>query len=221
MRILIVDDHPIYAEALRNLLASWGYDDTLIAGDGSDAVARAQEARPEVVLMDIGLPGMDGIEATIEIRRISPATKVVMLTSLGDEESLLRAIKAGASGYLIKTLSGEELVRCLSDLQEGRNPFSPGMEDKLLAELRRGCDAAGPIEAEGDGPSLTRRQREVLRLMAQGRSYKEIGRELFISERTVKFHVEQAKATLGTKSKGKLIELVEEGEKPRGGRPPL
>jgi DNA-binding NarL/FixJ family response regulator len=209
MRILIVDDHPIYAEALRNLLASWGYEDTLIAGDGPDAVARAQEALPDVVLMDIGLPGMDGIEATYEIKKRQPRTKIVMLTSLGEDESLLRAIKAGASGYLIKTLSGEELVRCLSDLQEGKNPFSAGMEERILAEFRRGSAAPPPIGAEAEGPCLTRRQREVVRLMAEGRSYKEIGQELFISERTVKFHVEQAKIALGTKSKERLIELIE------------
>jgi DNA-binding NarL/FixJ family response regulator len=214
MKILIVDDHPIYAEALKNLLASWGYEDALIAGDGHDAVARAEEARPDVILMDIGLPGMDGIEATIEIKKRQPEAKIVMLTSLGEEESLLRAIKAGASGYLIKTLSGEELVRCLSDLQEGKNPFSAGMEDRILAEFRRGSAAPAPIGAEAEGHCLTRRQREVVRLMAKGRSYKEIGQELFISERTVKFHVEQAKIAFGTKSKDELIGYVERSEKP-------
>jgi DNA-binding NarL/FixJ family response regulator len=159
--------------------------------------------------MDIGLPGMDGIEATIEIKRIRPEAKIVMLTSLGEDESLFRAVKAGASGYLIKTLSGEELVSCLSDLKAGKNPFSPGMEDRLLAELRRSYAATGPTEADGEVSCLTRRQREVLRLVGKGRSYKEIGQELFISERTVKFHVEQAKNALGTKSKEKLIGLVE------------
>jgi DNA-binding NarL/FixJ family response regulator len=208
MKLLIVDDHPIYAEGLRNLLSSWGYEDVSIARDGPEAVARANVDRPEVVLMDIGLPGMDGIEAASEIKKIRPETKIVMLTSLGEEESLLRAIRAGASGYLIKTLSGEDLVRCLSDLKEGRNPFSPGMEERLLTELRRGGAAPDPIESDGESPGLTRRQREVLRLMSQGRSYKEIGQELFISERTVKFHVEQAKIALGTKSKEKLIELA-------------
>jgi DNA-binding NarL/FixJ family response regulator len=209
MKILIVDDHPIYAEGLRNLLASWGYDEIAIAGDGLEAVALVQDIRPDVVLMDIGLPGMDGIEAAAEVKKRRPETKIVMLTSLGEEESLLRAIRAGASGYLIKTLSGEELVRCLSDLQEGKNPFSAGMEDRLLAELRRGCAAPAPIGAEAESPCLTRRQREVVRLMAKGLSYKEIGQELFISERTVKFHVEQAKIAFGTKSKERLIELVE------------
>jgi DNA-binding NarL/FixJ family response regulator len=216
MKILIVDDHPIYAEGLRNLLASWGYEDTAVAVNGPEAIDLAAALRPDVAFMDIGLPGMDGIAATAEIRAVSPETKVVMLTSLGDEESLLRAIKAGASGYLIKTLSGEELSRCLGDLKEGRNPFSAGMEDRLLAELRRGYQAQPPHNPAPEAPSLTRRQLDVIRLMAKGRSYKEIGRELFISERTVKFHVEQAKLALGTKSKESLIALAEEEARKRG-----
>lgn len=213
MKILIVDDHPIYAEGLKNLLASWGFTDTTVAGDGPEAIARATDMRPDVVLMDIGLPGMDGIEAATEIKKNLSGTKIVMLTSLGEEESLLRAIKAGASGYLIKTLSGEELVRCLRDLEAGKNPFSPGMEERLLAELRRSYSTTAPSGTEGAVSCLTGRQRDVLRLIAKGRSYKEIGQELFISERTVKFHVEQAKLAFGTKSKEQLIELMERTDK--------
>jgi two-component system NarL family response regulator len=215
MKILIVDDHPIYAEGLKNTLASWGYEEVAVARDGPEAIARAAESRPDAVLMDIGLPGMDGIEATAEIKKLCPEARIVMLTSLGEEESLFRAIKAGASGYLIKTMGGEELVRCLSDLKEGRNPFSPGMEESLLAELRRSYAAPASAGGSGAGSCVTRRQRDVLRLAAAGRSYKEIGQELFISERTVKFHVEQAKAAYGTKSKERLIELFERDERSR------
>jgi two-component system NarL family response regulator len=215
MRILIVDDHPIYAEGLKNLLLSWGYGEVSVARDGPEAIALAAATGADVILMDIGLPGMDGIEATAEIKKARPEAKIVMLTSLGEEESLFRAIRAGASGYLIKTLNGEELVRCLSDLKEGRNPFSPGMEESLLAQLRRGYAGSAPRASDEARPDLTRRQRDVLRLVVAGKSYKEIGQELFISERTVKFHVEQAKEAFGTKSKDRLVELFERDERSR------
>lgn len=210
MKILIVDDHPIYAEGLKNLLLSWNYDEVSIARDAPEALVMARQTKPDVVLMDISLPGMDGIQATIEMKREHPDMKIVMLTSLGEEESLFRAIRAGASGYLIKTLNGEELVNCLSDLKTGKNPFSPGLEDTILSELRRSYAAPEAMAEKGD-QYLTRRQREVLRLMAKGNSYKQIGKELFISERTVKFHIEQAKASLGLKTKEQLIDFIERG----------
>jgi two-component system NarL family response regulator len=199
MKILVVDDHPIYAEGLRNLLAAFNYSDVLVARDGDEAVALAAEARPDVILMDIGMPGKDGIEAAAEIKRSDPGVKIVMLTSLAEDDSLFRAVRAGASGYLLKTLDGDELQRCLSDLEAGKNPFSPGLEDSILSAFRRG--ASGPAPAKG----LSSRQREVLALLARGSSYKAIGAELFISERTVKFHVEQIKAILGLETKEELV----------------
>ena len=211
MKILIVDDHPIYAEGLKNLLSSWDYHDTATARDGAEAILLAGQFQPDVILMDISLPGMDGIGATEQIKRENPGVKIVMLTSLGEEESLFRAIRAGASGYLIKTLDGEELVRCLSDLKAGRNPFSAGLEEALLTELRRGSN---PVEKSRVRPNLTFRQREVLRLLTKGFSYKQIGQELFISERTVKFHVEQTKAVLGVKTREELLGFTATEETP-------
>jgi DNA-binding NarL/FixJ family response regulator len=209
MKILIADDHPIYAEGLRNLLLTWNYSDVVIARNGVEAVALAMETLPDVILMDISMPQMDGIKATAEIKSRLRDVKIIMLTSLAEEEHLFRAIKAGASGYLIKTLDGETLVRCLSDLNEGRNPFSAGLEESLLSEFKRGYDAGGNSR-DSTGRKLSARQLEVLGLLSRRLSYKEIGKELFISERTVKFHIERIKALLDLKTKEELIEFAQE-----------
>lgn len=206
MKILIVDDHPLYVEGLRNLLESWNYTEVAVARDGQEAIQSADSFSPKVILMDINMPGMDGIAATREIKRRQPAVKVVMLTGLGEEERLFEAVEAGASGYLLKNVEGAELVRCLTDLEEGKNPFSAGLEDLLLARFREGlADSHAASLAE---PALNPRQREVLDLLAQGKSYKEIGAALFISERTIKFHVARVKEILGLKTHDELAEYA-------------
>jgi two-component system NarL family response regulator len=207
MKILIVDDHPIYAEGLKNLLATWHYSEIFIANSGPSAIAAAVEKVPDIVLMDIGMPGMDGIAATAAIKARLPSVKIVMLTSLGEEELLFRAIKAGASGYLLKTTEGETLVRCLSELNEGRNPFSAGLEEAILTEFKRSYDE-GDNRKDSPEQNLSDRQRDVLRLLSRRLGYKEIGRELFISERTVKFHIERIKDVLGLQTKEELVDFA-------------
>jgi DNA-binding NarL/FixJ family response regulator len=208
MKILIVDDPPIYAEGLKNLLATWNYSEILIANSGASALAVAVEKVPDIVLMDISMPGMDGIKATAEIKARLPAVKIVMLTSLGEEELLFRAVKAGASGYLLKTMEGETLVRCLSELNEGRNPFSSGLEEALLTEFKRSYDEGDKLRRSAE-QNLSDRQRDVLRLLARRLGYKEIGKELFISERTVKFHIERIKSVLGLQTKEELVDFAQ------------
>lgn len=204
MKILIVDDHPIYAEGLKNLLATWHYSEIFIANSGPSAIAVAVEKVPDIVLMDIGMPGMDGIAATAAIKARLPSVKIVMLTSLGEEELLFRAIKAGASGYLLKTTEGETLVRCLAELNEGRNPFSAGLQEAILTEFKRSYDEGDKLKSSAE-QNLSDRQRDVLRLLARNLGYKEIGSELFISERTVKFHIERIKGVLGLATKEELV----------------
>jgi len=201
MRILIVDDHPIYAEGLRNLLGSRDYRDVEVATDGASAVELAIERRPDVVLMDISMPGIDGIQATRLIHDRDPEAKIIILTSLGDSESLIEAVKAGASGYLLKTLDGDELIECLESLQKGRNPFSPGLGDALLLELRSPSRPGAASEA-----TLGSRAESILGLLSEGLTYKEIGARLFLSERTIKYHIEQIKRSLGLDSKAQLVD---------------
>jgi DNA-binding NarL/FixJ family response regulator len=204
MRILIVDDHPIYAEGLRNLLRSRDYRDVEVARGGEAAVELARAWGPEVVLMDISMPGMDGIQATRLIKAESPEVQIIILTSLGDSESLIEAVRAGASGYLVKTLGGDELIACLEGLRDGKNPFSAGLEDELLSELRR---SSAPRAGGGPTPELSPRAREILGLLAEGLTYKEIGARLFLSERTIKYHIEQIKRSLGLESKAELVDF--------------
>jgi len=206
--ILIVDDHPIYAEGLRNLLESRGFGDTVLVRSGAEAVERVKRDTPEVVLMDIAMPGMDGIEATRLIMAECPEAKIIMLTSLGDEESLFKAVAAGACGYLLKTLDGDELARCLTELRQGKNPFAATLQDRILSEFRR--RGTFPPRPRASLPALSARQREVLDLLAEGLPYKVIGSRMFISERTVKFHIRQIKDILGLESNETLVAFVKE-----------
>jgi two-component system NarL family response regulator len=208
MMILIVDDHPIYAEGLKNLLESRGFGDAVLARNGAEAVECVKRAIPDVVLMDIAMPGMDGIRTTELIMAECPQAKIIMLTSLGDEESLFRAIAAGACGYLLKTLDGDELARCLVELRDGKNPFASTLEDRILSEFRR--RGALPSRPRASMSSLSERQRKVLELLADGLTYKVIGSRLFISERTVKFHIRQIKDILRVESNEALVAFVRE-----------
>jgi DNA-binding NarL/FixJ family response regulator len=203
MRILIVDDHPVYAEGLRNLLRSRDYLDVEVANDGAAAIATAAAWKPEVILMDIGMPGMDGIEATRLIKEADGEVKIIILTSLGDSDSLIEAVKAGASGYLVKSLDGDELIDCFESLREGKNPFSAGLGDMLLDEVRRST-AAPPLDRGDEG--LGARGRTILGFLAEGLSYKEIGAKLSLSERTIKYHIVQVKKILGLESKAQLVD---------------
>ena len=150
------------------------------------------------------MPGMDGIEATRLITKANPGIKVIILTSLGDSETLIEAVKAGASGYLLKNLDGDELIDCLRSLAAGKNPFSGGARGvpapripARLAPQRRGR-ARG--RAWGRGP------RRSLRFLCEGLTYKQIGAELFISERTIKYHIERTKKSLGLETKAQLVD---------------
>lgn len=203
MKIMIADDHPLYVEALENLLRS----DFEIVGkvnNGVKAVEEAARKRPDVILMDLNMPDMSGIEATKLINAKMPEIKIVILTSFEEKESLFRAVKAGAVGYLLKNLNGEEIITGLQELGQGRNPFAPGMERHLLDEFKENytdLDLGMPAVAD----ELSDRQLKVLELLAKGLTYREIGKLLFITERTVKYHVERLKDCLDLKSHEQLV----------------
>jgi DNA-binding NarL/FixJ family response regulator len=226
VRIVLADDHRLFLEGLVNLLTAHGFDVVATAADGNEAVARVQEQRPDVVLMDLRMPTCDGLEATRLIKAQLPETRVVMLTTSEDDGDLFEAIRSGACGYLLKTVTGDELVDALHGLAEGVPPLSRGLAARLLAEFGRSPAApatelppapspspAGPTDpaplepgsADGQTGGLTRRQAEVLRLVAAGLTYKEVAADLALSERTVRYHMSEMIDRLHLQHRSQLL----------------
>ncbi|MDP9404673.1 MAG: response regulator transcription factor [Actinomycetota bacterium] len=189
IRVLIADDQALFRRGLHVVLDTEdGIEVVAEAENGEEAVERARELAPDVVLMDVRMPRLDGIEATRRVRSEVPTTKIIMLTVSDEEDDLYEAIKAGANGYLLKEISVEEVAESVRAVMQGQSLLSPSMASKLLNEFN-----ALVKRAEGkqqfDGPVLTNRELEVLRLVAKGMSNREIATELYISENTVKNHV--------------------------------
>lgn len=220
MRILLADDNRLLVEGLTNLLSAHGLEVVAVAADGNEALARARVHRPDVVLMDVRMPRCDGIIATRLIKAEMPEVAVVMLTTSTDDEDLFEGIRSGASGYLLKSVTGDELVEALAGLEDGVPPLAPGLAAKLLQEFARrtagqGWSADGPrtrdradtwsasgtrdhdgAVREGVSNPLTRRQAEVLKLVAAGNTYKEVATQLGLSERTIRYHMAEIMARL-------------------------
>ena len=167
MRVLLVDDHGLFLEGLRNLLTSEGIEVAGMAHDGLEALAAARRLHPDVILMDVQMPRCDGVSATRLIKAEMPECKIVMLTMSDDEQDLFAAVKSGASGYLLKRLDADEFFHYLSDLQAGQPPFSPGLADKILQEftqprrLPMACHPPRGLPAQN--PLLRSDQNEALR----------------------------------------------------------
>lgn len=188
--VFIVDDHPVVRQGLRTFLET--LVDIEVVGEAEDAelaLPQIEEALPDVVLMDLVLPGMDGIDATRRVREISPTTKVIVLTSFADDEKVFPAIKAGAAGYLLKDMEPAELGEAIRTVQAGEALLHPRVASKLMQDY-----ASGGRKAPGG--DLTQRELEVLRLIARGMSNREIAKELVVAEKTVKTHVSNILAKL-------------------------
>ena len=189
LKVLIVDDHALFRRGLQMVLRQEADIEVVgEASDGVEAVARALELDPDVVLMDVRMPKRSGIEATREIRELVPRAKVLMLTISDDETDLYESIRAGAAGYLLKEISIDEVADAVRSVWAGHSRISPAMASKLITEFA----AMSKREQEQEhlpAPRLTEREMEVLRLVAKGLNNRDIAKELFISGNTVKNHV--------------------------------
>lgn len=196
MRILLADDHALFRDGLGSLLTAWGHTIVGTAGTADEAVGLAIQRRPQVVLMDIRMPG-GGIAATRAIKALRPETAIVILTVSEDEEDLFAAVKAGASGYLLKNVRGDELRMILEAVGRGEAALSPVSAKRILEEFARSPTGAGRASRE----ELTERERDVLAQLMGGATNKAIAAALGISENTVKYHLKHILAKLHAESR--------------------
>jgi DNA-binding NarL/FixJ family response regulator len=184
VRVMVVDDHPVWRDGVRNDLEASGRAVVVAeAADGGEAIERAIEVMPELVLMDLNLPTVRGVEAIRRIVEQSPHVKVLVLSASGEEADVLEAVKVGASGYLLKSATATELADAVTRVRAGEPVFSPSLAALVLSEFRR-------MSAAATEPGLTARETEVLKLVAKGYTYREIADKLFISVKTVQNHVQ-------------------------------
>lgn len=202
-RLLVVDDVPLFRAGLTAALNAAGYDVIGEAADGEQAVAIAEIEQPDIVLLDILMPGMSGIEVLAKIRAVSPSSKVLLLTGSESEEDLVSAIRGGARGYILKDMPFEELVVVIDNLAVGGASVSSGMAGKLFDVTRELLLHQELISTRK--PSLTGREIEVLGLVADGRTSRQIGDLLFISENTVKNHIRNILDKLGLHSRNEAV----------------
>jgi two-component system NarL family response regulator len=214
MKVLLADDHRLIVEGLSNLLIVHGIEVIGIASDGLEAVAMSQQLHPDLILMDIRMPRCDGLVATRQIKAEQPEIQIVMLTTSAEDQDLFEAVKSGACGSLLKSMSGEAFIEALRGLEQGIPPFSPGLAARLLNEFARLAETEGhrAMERQGGGEvergELTGRQTEVLRLVADGLTYREVGERLALSERTVRFHMSEIIARLHLYNRSQVLAYV-------------
>jgi DNA-binding NarL/FixJ family response regulator len=213
MKVLLVDDNRLMLEGLQNLLEAHNIEVAGMAKDGWEAVERARELKPDVILMDIRMPGCDGLTATRLIKAEMADARIVILTTSTEDQDLFEAVKSGACGYLVKSMDANELVEALGQAMQGTPPFSPGLAAKLLSEFARVssqppvADATSP-EKTGEampGDRLNPRQIEVLKLVSKGLSYKEVAARLGLSPRTIKYHMAEIMDRLHLENRAQVL----------------
>ncbi|HSA52772.1 MAG TPA: response regulator transcription factor [Yinghuangia sp.] len=206
IRVLVVDDHPMWRDSVARDLAEAGYDVVATAGDGPEAIRRARATSPNVVVLDLNLPKLSGDEVARELVKNDPAVRILVLSASGEQEDVLEAVKAGATGYLVKSASAAELLDAVARTAKGDAVFTPGLAGLVLGEFRRIATAPAPTGSrDPSAPRLTDRETEVLRLVAKGLSYKQIAERLVLSHRTVQNHVQN---TLNKLQLHNRVELV-------------
>lgn len=209
-RVMLVDDHPMWLEALGGDLEDDGFEIVAVARSGEECIARARATRPEVVVMDLQIPAPDGATCTEILMKEFPQLRILVISASGERTDVLRAVKAGARGYLLKSAAPEELVEGVRQTALGEAVFTPSLAGMVLGEFRRMVSTA---EAHNDtGPTLTKREIEVLRYVAKGLAYREIAERLFVSHRTVQNHVQNVLRKLELHNRVELaLYAVEQG----------
>ncbi|MGY2873666.1 DNA-binding NarL/FixJ family response regulator [Marmoricola sp. URHA0025 HA25] len=187
LRVMVVDDHPLWRDAVERDLTDAGLDVVAVAADGREALARFPAARPDVVVLDLQIPPPDGVQVTAEVVRQDPDVRVLVLSASGEHADVLAAVKAGATGYLVKSASREELLSAVRRVAQGDPVFTAGLAGLVLGEFQRMADEPKPDPAD---ERLTDRETEVLKMVAKGLSYRQIAERLVLSHRTVQNHVQ-------------------------------
>ncbi|MCW3814881.1 response regulator transcription factor [Micromonospora sp. DR5-3] len=203
VRVMVVDDHPMWREGVARDLTEAGHLVVATSGEGRQAVRVAAAVRPDVVVLDLQLPDVSGVEVIRGLRAALPDVRVLMLSASGEPQSVLDAVKAGATGYLVKSAAPAEFLDAVRRTAAGEPVFTPGLAGLVLGEYRR--LATGPAAPHDPAPRLTERETEVLRLVAKGLSYKQIAERLGLSHRTVQNHVQN---TLGKLQLHNRVELT-------------
>jgi DNA-binding NarL/FixJ family response regulator len=197
---MVVDDHPMWRDAVARDLAEAGFDVAAAVGEGAHALRAAAAVRPDVVVLDLQLPDMPGVEVTRGMLATCPHARVLILSASGEQQDVLDAVKAGAAGYIVKSAGRAEFLDAVRRTAAGDAVFSPGLAGLVLGEFRR--LAANPAP---DTPRLTEREAEILAMVGTGLSYKQIAQRLVLSHRTVQNHVQNTLAKLQLHNRGELI----------------
>lgn len=202
MKVLLVDDHTLFRAGLASLLKAWGLQVVGQAGSGEEAIVKTRELHPDLIFMDINMPGLNGLETTRAVKYEFPDIKVVVLTVSDDENDLFEAIKSGAEGYLLKNLREDQFAELVNRIGQGEPVMSPSLAKKLLREFARLKQ-----ENHGDvvGAGLTEREQEVLEHVAKGATNKEIAAALYISENTANYHMKNILGKLHLRNRAEVV----------------
>ncbi len=214
VRVMVVDDHPMWREAVARDLTEAGYEVVAATGEGRQALRVAAAVRPEVVVLDLRLPDLPGVEVARGLGASALPPRVLVLSASAEEADVLEAVKAGASGYLVKSAGREEFLDAVRRTAEGDAVFTPGLAGLVLGEYRRLAHRRPGVQEEEqrDGPRLTERETEVLRMVAKGLSYRQIAERLVLSHRTVQNHVQNTLSKLQLHNRVELVRYaIEKG----------